>query len=55
MTARFAQLVRLALADLRGEWPIALAQVVAIAAVLTPLLVLFGLREGAIGTLIERL
>ena len=55
MMARLAQLARLALADLRGEWPIALAQVIAIAAVLTPLLVLFGLREGAIGTLIDRL
>lgn len=55
MTGRLIQLLRLALADLRGEWPVALAQVIAIAAVLTPLLVLFGLHQGAIGTLIARL
>lgn len=55
MMASAVQLFRLAASDLADEWPVALAQVVAIAAVLTPLLVLFGLREGAIGTLIERL
>lgn len=55
MTGRLVQLLRLSLADLRGEWPVALAQVIAIAAVLTPLLVLFGLHQGAIGTLIARL
>lgn len=55
MTARIAQLFRLAFADLRVEWPIALCQVIAIAAVLTPLLVLYGLQQGAIGTLIDRL
>ncbi|NUB10620.1 ABC transporter permease [Azospirillum sp. Vi22] len=55
MMARVSQLFRLALADLRVEWPIALCQVIAIAAVLTPLLVLAGLQQGAIGTLIDRL
>lgn len=55
MTHRVAQLFRLLIADLRGEWPIAVAQVIVITAVLTPLLVLSGLREGVIGTLIGRL
>lgn len=55
MTHRVAQLFRLLLADLRGEWPIAIAQIIVITAVLTPLLVLSGLREGVIGTLIGRL
>lgn len=55
MTHRVAQLFRLLIADLRGEWPIAIAQIIVITAVLTPLLVLSGLREGVIGTLIGRL
>lgn len=55
MTHRVAQLFRLLIADLRGEWPIAVAQIIVITAVLTPLLVLSGLREGVIGTLIGRL
>ena len=53
--ARLAQIFRLVFADLGHEKLLSLCQVVAIAAVLAPLLVLFGLREGVIGTLIERL
>lgn len=52
---RLSQIFRLVLADLRHETLLSLCQVIAIAAVLAPLLVLFGLREGVIGTLIERL
>ncbi|WP_049976224.1 hypothetical protein [Azospirillum sp. B506] len=55
MMPRIVQLFRLALSDLRVEWPMALCQIIAIAAVLTPLLVLSGLQQGAIGTLIDRL
>ncbi|WP_149541234.1 FtsX-like permease family protein [Siccirubricoccus phaeus] len=40
--------LRLALADLRGELRMTLCQVLAIAAILTPLLVLAGLRAGAV-------
>ena len=52
---RLSQIFRLVFADLGHEKLLSLCQVVAIAAVLAPLLVLFGLREGVIGTLIERL
>lgn len=52
---RLSQMFRLVFADLGHEKLLSLCQVVAIAAVLAPLLVLFGLREGVIGTLIERL
>lgn len=52
---RFKQIFRLVLADLGHERLLSLCQIVAIAAVLAPLLILFGLREGVIGTLIERL
>lgn len=53
--ARVSQIFRLVFADLGHEKLLSLCQIVAIAAVLAPLLVLFGLREGVIGTLIERL
>ena len=49
------QLVRLALFDLRHEWAITLCQVTAVAAILAPLLVLYGLQQGVIGTLLERM
>ena len=49
------QLFRLSLADLLDEWPIGLAVVLAIAAVLAPLLVMDGLRAGIIGEIFERL
>lgn len=50
-----AQLGRLAFADLFDEWPIALAVMLAIAAVLAPLLVLSGLQSGVIGEIFDRL
>ncbi|MBK8175042.1 MAG: AbrB/MazE/SpoVT family DNA-binding domain-containing protein [Rhodospirillales bacterium] len=50
-----AQLVRLALFDLAHEWAISVCQVTALAAILAPLLVLYGLQQGVIGTLIERM
>ena len=49
------QLLRLSLADLFDEWPIGVAVVLAIAAVLAPLLVMNGLRAGVIGEIFERL
>lgn len=52
---RLSQMLRLVFADLGYERLLSLCQIVAIAAVLAPLLVLFGLREGVIGTLVERL
>ena len=52
--ARIAQLFRLALFDLRHEWAITLCQIASVAAVL-PLLVLYGLQQGVIGTLLERM
>jgi putative ABC transport system permease protein len=45
----------LALADLRHEWILTACLAVAIAAVVAPLLILEGLREGTIGTLRDRL
>jgi putative ABC transport system permease protein len=53
--ARIAQLFRLALFDLRHEWAITLCQIASVAAVLAPLLVLYGLQQGVIGTLLERM
>lgn len=53
--ARVIQLWRLALADLRHDRAITLCQVVALAAILAPLLVLQGLERGVIGTMIDRL
>lgn len=52
---RALQLIRLALFDLRHEWAITLCQVTAVAAILAPLLVLYGLQQGVIGTLLERM
>ena len=49
------QLLRLSLADLLDEWPTSVAVMLAIAAVLAPLLVLNGLRTGVIGEIFERL
>jgi putative ABC transport system permease protein len=52
---RLAILPRLALADLRHEWGMALCYVAALAAILTPLLVLDGLRAGVIQGLTDEL
>jgi putative ABC transport system permease protein len=52
---RLVVLPRLALADLRHEWGMALCYVAALAAILTPLLVLDGLRAGVIRGLTEEL
>lgn len=50
-----AQLLRLVLADLRQDRVAVLCQVLALAAIAVPLMVLLGLRAGIIGTLIERM
>ena len=55
MTIRLGQLLRLAFADLLHDRIVSFCQIVATAAVLAPLLVLFGLHNGMIGALIERL
>ena len=55
MTHAIGQLLRLSLADLLDEWPIGVAVMLAIAAVLAPLLVMNGLRTGVIGEIFERL
>ncbi len=47
--------MRLAWQDFRHEWLISLCLALALAAVLTPLLVLFGLKSGIVTTLTERL
>lgn len=47
--------MRLAWHDFRHEWMISLCLALALAAVLTPLLVLFGLKSGIVTTLTERL
>ncbi|HEX2890173.1 ABC transporter permease [Vineibacter terrae] len=49
------RIVVLSLADARHEWRATLCLVLALAAVLAPLLVLFGLRFGVVQTLTERL
>ncbi|TWT08802.1 FtsX-like permease family protein [Reyranella sp. CPCC 100927] len=49
------RIVALAVADARHEWRATLCLVLALAAVLAPLLVLFGLRFGVVQTLTERL
>jgi len=49
------RIVVLALADARHEWRATLCLVLALAAVLAPLLVLFGLRFGVVQTLTDRL
>ena len=55
MAGRLALAVRLATRDFGHDWRIALCQVLGLAAVLAPLLVLFGLRFGLIDTLAQRL
>jgi putative ABC transport system permease protein len=56
MSARFASVVPgLAAADLRHEWILTLCLVIAIAAVVAPLLILQGLRHGTVATLRDRL
>lgn len=50
-----SRIVALALADARHEWRASLCLVLALAAVLAPLLVLFGLRFGVVQTLTDRL
>ncbi|MAM77198.1 MAG: ABC transporter permease, partial [Tistrella sp.] len=47
--------VRLAIQDMVADRRLSLCQILALAAVLAPLLVLFGLREGVIGTMADRL
>ncbi|MBE1043371.1 ABC transporter permease, partial [Escherichia coli] len=48
-------LLSLAWADYRGEARLSLCAIFALAAVITPLLVLFGLKYGLVSTLTERL
>ncbi|MGK9235460.1 ABC transporter permease [Inquilinus limosus] len=55
MTGRIALAARLATRDFGHDWRIALCQVLGLAAVLAPLLVLFGLRFGLIDTMAQRL
>ncbi|WP_158047528.1 FtsX-like permease family protein [Skermanella pratensis] len=53
--ARSGQMFRLVVADLRRDWAMAVCQVFALAAVLTPLLVLFGLQQGVLGQMLRDL
>lgn len=56
MSARgVRQAARLALADFRHDWRVSACLVLALAAVMTPLLVLFGLKSGMVYTLQQRL
>lgn len=48
-------ILRLALADFRHDWRVSACLVLALAAVLVPLLVLFGLKSGIVTTMRERL
>jgi putative ABC transport system permease protein len=48
-------ILRLALADLRHEWLLSLCMILAIASILTPLMILFGLKFGTIETFRHRL
>jgi putative ABC transport system permease protein len=48
-------ITRLALLDLRHEWVLTLCMVLAIAAVLAPLLILLGLKHGTVQTMRDRL
>jgi len=48
-------ILRLAVADLRDEWLLSLCISLAIAAVLAPLMILFGLKSGAVEILRQRL
>ncbi|MGC3645845.1 ABC transporter permease, partial [Pseudomonas aeruginosa] len=52
---RACLLLSLAWADYRGEARLSVCAIVALAAVITPLLVLFGLKNGLVSTLTERL
>ncbi|GAB3129168.1 FtsX-like permease family protein [Novispirillum itersonii] len=51
----FLQAVRLAGRDFRHDWKVSLCLCVALAAVMTPLMVLFGLKSGIVTTLQTRL
>jgi putative ABC transport system permease protein len=56
MNARITRLVpSLAVADLRHEWVLTLCLVIAVAAVVAPLLILQGLKHGTVATLRDRL
>ncbi len=56
MSARVLRLVPgLAVADLRHEWVLTLCLVIAVAAVVAPLLILQGLKHGTVATLRDRL
>lgn len=52
---RATQAVRLAIRDFRHDWTVSLCLCVALAAVMTPLMVLFGLKNGIVTTLQTRL
>lgn len=52
---QWSQAFRLAWQDFAHEWPISLCLVLAMSAVLAPLLVLFGLKSGIVSTLVARL
>ena len=55
MPKRSRFVFELALADLRHEWVLTLCMVLALAAVIAPLMLLMGLKEGTISTLRDRL
>ena len=55
IASRIGQMFRLVVADLRRDWAMAVCQVFALAAVLTPLLVLFGLQQGVLGQMLRDL
>lgn len=55
MMARRRLVLELALADLVHEWVLTLCMVLALAAVIAPLMLLMGLKEGTIATLRDRL
>ena len=56
MSTRVVRLVPgLAMADLRHEWILTLCLVIAVAAVVAPLLILQGLKHGTVATLRDRL
>lgn len=52
---QWQQACRLAFRDFLHEWRVSLCLIFALAAVLAPLLVLFGLKSGIIATMTERL
>lgn len=55
LSPALTSILRLAVADFRHEWRISACLVLALAAVLAPLLVLFGLKSGIVTTMRERL